>query len=218
MKFLSRRLLSTCLGCCLLLPLAAFAAPPAPPAADDAPAAGETAPATPRVRLVTTMGEIVLELDAAAAPRTVENFLAYAREGHYNGTVFHRVVPGLLVQGGGFTPDLQPKPTRAPVPNEAGNGLSNLRGTVAAARDRGVSESATTQFFINLADNPEFDPRPGDSPYTAGYAVFGRVVLGMDVLERIAAVPTGAQGPFPAWVPATPVLIERVDLLDPAAP
>ena len=202
----------------LLLPLAALASPPAPPVPDDAVAAEEPAAPPPRVRLVTTMGEIVLELDAVAAPRTVENFLAYAREGHYNGTIFHRVVPGLLVQGGGFTPDLQAKPSRAPVPNEAGNGLSNRRGTIAAARDRGVSESATTQFFINLADNPGFDPRPGDSPYTAGYAVFGRVVLGMDVLERIAAVPTGAQGPFAAWVPTTPVLVERVELLDPAAP
>lgn len=204
----------------LLLPLACLAAPPAPPVPAGTVAAEEPAPPAPppRVRLVTTMGEIVLELDAAAAPRTVENFLAYAREGHYNGTLFHRVVPGLLVQGGGFTPDLQAKPSRAPIPNEAGNGLSNRRGTIAAARDRGVSESATTQFFINLADNPEFDPRPGDSPYTAGYAVFGRVVLGMDVLERIAAVPTGAQGPFAAWVPTTPVLVERVELLDPAAP
>lgn len=202
----------------LLLPLAALAAPPAPPVPATATDAQEPAPAPPRVRLETTMGEIVLELDAAAAPRTVENFLAYAREGHYNGTIFHRVVPGLLVQGGGFTPDLQPKPSRAPIPNEAGNGLSNRRGTIAAARDRGVSESATTQFFINLADNPAFDPRPGDSPYTSGYAVFGRVVLGMDVLERIAAVPTAGQGPFAAWVPTTPVLIERVQLLDPSTP
>lgn len=200
----------------LLAPMAS-ATPPGPVVPEAAAEAVEAAPA-PRVRLVTTMGEIVLELDAVAAPRTVENFLAYAREGHYNGTVFHRVVPGLLVQGGGFTPDLQPRPSRAPIPNEAGNGLSNRRGAIAAARDRGVSESATTQFFINLGDNPNFDPRPGDSPYTAGYAVFGRVVLGMDVLDRIAATPTGAQGPFTGWVPTTPVLIERVDLLDAAAP
>lgn len=200
----------------LLAPLAQ-ALPPAP--VPDAPvAAAEAAPAPPvRVMLVTSAGEITLELDPAAAPRTVENFLAYARDGHYNGTVFHRVVPGLLVQGGGFTPDLQPKPVREPVPYEGGNGLANRRGSVAAARDRGVLDSATTQFFINLADNPQFDGRPGGDPYTAGYVVFGRVVLGMDVLERIAAVPTSAQAPFPGWVPVTPVVIERVVLLEPTA-
>lgn len=202
----------------LLLPLSAAAAvvaPAAVPAPAEPPA---PAPAAPRVLLVTSMGEITLELDAAAAPRTVENFLAYARDGHYNGTVFHRVVPGLLVQAGGFTPDLQPKPSRAPVPNEAGNGLSNRRGTVAAARDRGVVDSATTQFFINLVDNPKLDFQSADSPYTAGYAVFGRVVQGLEVVDRIAAVPTGAQGPFAAWVPTTPVVIERVQLLEPVAP
>lgn len=202
----------------LLLPLAALASPVVPPALPEP--AGEAAPApvAPRVLLVTSLGEITLELDAAAAPRTVENFLAYARDGHYNGTIFHRVVPGLLVQAGGFTPDLQAKPTRAPVPNEAGNGLSNLRGSIAAARDRGVSDSATTQFFINLADNPAFDRRDEASPYTSGYAVFGRVVQGMDVVERIAAVPTGSQGPFNGWVPTTPVVIERVRLLEPSSP
>ncbi|MBY4598771.1 peptidylprolyl isomerase [bacterium BD-1] len=202
----------------LLLPLSAaatVAAPTAVPAPAEPPA---PAPASPRVLLVTSMGEITLELDAAAAPRTVENFLAYARDGHYNGTVFHRVVPGLLVQAGGFTPDLQPKPSRAPVPNEAANGLSNRRGTVAAARDRGVADSATTQFFINLVDNPKLDFQSADSPYTAGYAVFGRVVQGLEVVDRIAAVPTGAQGPFPAWVPTAPVVIERVQLLEPVAP
>ncbi|MBW8312345.1 MAG: peptidylprolyl isomerase [Rhizobium sp.] len=201
----------------LLLPLSAAAtvAPATPPAPAEAPTA---APASPRVLLVTSMGEITLELDADAAPRTVENFLAYARDGHYNGTVFHRVVPGLLVQAGAFTPDLQPKPSRAPVPNEAANGLSNRRGTVAAARDRGVTDSATTQFFINLVDNPKLDFQSADSPYTAGYAVFGRVVQGLEVVDRIAVVPTGAQGPFPAWVPTTPVVIERVQLLEPVAP
>lgn len=205
------------LALALLLPFSAGATPPAAVVPESEAQAVEVAPAQ-RVRMVTTMGEIVIELDAAAAPRTVENFLAYAREGHYNGTVFHRVVPGLLVQGGGFTPDLQPKPSRAPIPNEAGNGLLNRRGAIAAARDRGVVESATTQFFINLADNPTLDPSAGDSPYTAGYAVFGRVVLGMDVVDRIAATPTGAQGAFSGWVPTTPVLIERIDLLEPAAP
>jgi cyclophilin family peptidyl-prolyl cis-trans isomerase len=171
-------------------------------------------PVSPRVVLVTSFGEIVLELDAAAAPKTVENFLAYARDGHYNGTVFHRVIPGLLLQAGAFTPDLQQKPSRAPVASESGNGLSNHRGTIVAARDRGVVDSATAQFFINLGDNPQFDRQPGDSPYTAGYAVFGRVVQGMDVIDRIAAQPTAAQGPFPAWVPRVPIVIERVNLVE----
>ena len=202
----------------LLLPLAALASPTVPPALPEPATEATPAPPAPRVLLVTTLGEITLELDAAAAPHTVENFLAYARDGHYNGTIFHRVVPGLLVQAGGFTPDLQAKPTRAPVPNEAGNGLSNQRATVAAARDRGVSDSATTQFFINLADNPAFDRKDETGPYTSGYAVFGRVVQGMDVVERIAAMPTGSQGPFTGWVPTTPVVIERVQILEPSAP
>lgn len=205
---------------CLALAATAPATPPATPAsaapAASAPPAAPAPVAMPRVLLVTSLGEITLELDPSAAPRTVANFLAYAREGHYNGTVFHRVVPGLLVQAGGFTPDLQPKPAREPVPHESGNGLSNRRGTIAAARDRGVVDSATTQFFINLADNPQFDGQGGSDPYTAGYAVFGRVVLGMEVIDRIAAVPTGAQGPFTGWVPVAPVLIERVQLLEPA--
>jgi cyclophilin family peptidyl-prolyl cis-trans isomerase len=175
-------------------------------------------PAPPRVLLVTSMGEILLELDAAAAPATVENFLTYAGEGHYNGTIFHRVIPGLLVQAGGFTPDLQQKPSRAPVPNEAGNGLSNRRGTIAAARDRGVVDSATAQFYFNLVDNPKLDATSDDSPYTAGYAVFGRVLQGLDVIDRIAAVPTSAQGPFPGWVPQVPVVIERVEVLEPLPP
>lgn len=212
-----RPTLTALLAALLLAALSAAAATPAPPLPEATPAPAE-APPSPRVLLVTSLGEILVELDAAAAPRTVENFLAYAREGHYNGTVFHRVVPGLLVQAGGFTPDLQPKPVRAPIPNEAGNGLSNRRGTLAAARERGVSDSATSQFFINLADNPAFDRQPGDTPYTAGYAVFGRVVQGLEIVDRIAAVPTGAQGPFSGWVPVTPVVIERVQVLEPVSP
>lgn len=205
------------LSALLWAPVAAVAtavpAPVATPAAEPAPA---PAPASPRVLLVTSMGEITLELDAAAAPVTVENFLAYARDGHYNGTIFHRAIPGLLVQAGGFTPDLQQKPSRAPIASEAGNGLSNRRGTVAAARDRGVADSATAQFFFNLVDNPKFDRTDPGSAYTAGYTVFGRVLQGLDVVDRIAAVPTRAQGPFPAWVPVVPVVIERVQVLDSA--
>jgi cyclophilin family peptidyl-prolyl cis-trans isomerase len=196
----------------LIASLAAATPGPVPAAPDFVPA---PVPAPVRVLLVTSLGEITLELDAAAAPATVENFLAYARDGHYNGTVFHRVIPGLLVQAGAFTPDLQQKPSRAPVRHEGGNGLSNRRGTVAAARDRGVLESATSQFFFNLVDNPRLDQTAPDDPYTAGYAVFGRVLQGLDVIDRIAAVPTGAEGPFAAWVPVVPVVIERVQVLDP---
>jgi cyclophilin family peptidyl-prolyl cis-trans isomerase len=210
----------TLLFALLLAPLlVAATAAPVPPAPSMPPAAAPTtlpAPASPRVLLVTSMGEILVELDAAAAPATVANFLAYARDGHYNGTTFHRAIPGLLVQGGAFTPDLQQKPSRAPVASEAGNGLSNRRGTLAAARDRGVVDSATAQFFFNLADNPKFDRTDAGSPYTAGYTVFGRVLQGLDVVDRIAAVPTGARGPFPGWVPQVPVVIERVELLEPA--
>jgi len=211
----------TALLALLLAPLLAVASVPpvaAPVAASDEATPPPSPPSPPRVLLVTSLGEIVLELDAAAAPATVENFLSYARDGHYNGTVFHRVIPGLLIQAGAFTPDLQQKPSRAPVRSEAGNGLSNRRGTVAAARDRGVVDSATAQFFFNLVDNPRLDPAGGDSPYTAGYTVFGRVLQGLDVVDRIAAVPTSAQGPFPAWVPQVPVVIERVQVLDPVAP
>jgi cyclophilin family peptidyl-prolyl cis-trans isomerase len=204
----------------LAIALPASATPP--PAADPVPppvTAPEPLPPPPpappvRVLIVTTLGEIEVELDPHSAPKTVENFLAYARDGHYNGTVFHRVIPGLLLQAGAFTPDLQQKPSRAPVANEADNGRSNLRGTLAAARDRGVVDSATAQFFINLADNLAFDRQGDDSPYTAGYAVFGRVVHGMDVVDRIAAQPTSAQGPFPGWVPRVPVVIERVVFKD----
>ncbi len=203
----------------LMLPLLAQAAvgPPAAPApvAEPAPVVAAN---LQRVLLVTSMGEILVELDATAAPATVANFLAYAREGHYNGTVFHRVIPGLLVQAGAFTPDLQQKPSRAPVASEAANGLLNTRGTLAAARDRGVVDSATAQFFFNLVDNPKLDRSSDDSAYTAGYTVFGRVLQGLEVVDRIAAVPTGAQGPFPAWVPVVPVVIERVQLLDPVPP
>lgn len=204
----------------LLVPLLAGAsvAPPVPAAVAATQPVPAPAPKLQRVLLVTTLGEILIELDATAAPATVANFLDYARDGHYNGTVFHRVVPGLLVQAGAFTPDLQQKPSRAPVPSEAGNGLLNTRGTVAAARDRGVVDSATAQFFFNLVDNPKLDRSAGDSPYTAGYTVFGRVLQGLEVVDRIAAVPTGAQAPFPAWVPLTPVVIERVQLLDPVPP
>ncbi|MBB5015808.1 peptidylprolyl isomerase [Rehaibacterium terrae] len=199
-----------------LLVLAALLLP-LPLSAQTAPAAAEATPAPgPRVLLTTTLGEITIELYPDRAPRTVENFLQYAREGHYNGTIFHRVIDNLLIQGGAFTPDLRQKPTRAPIPNEANNGLSNLRGTVAAARMPSDPHSATSQFFINVVDNPRLDFSSETSAYTWGYAVFGRVVQGMEVVDRIRAVETGPQEPFPRDVPKTPVVIERVTILAPA--
>lgn len=152
-------------------PLAAAVTVPVAPAAPPAAAAP-----LQRVAMTTSLGRVVIELDAARAPRTVANFLGYVDAGHYNGTIFHRVVPNLLVQGGAFTTDLQPKPERAPIPLEAGNGLSNVRGTIAAARRPDTRDSAASQFFINVVDNPQFDPADPTSDIGAGYAVFGRVV------------------------------------------
>jgi len=134
--------------------------------------------------------------------------------------VFHRAIYGVLVQGGGFTPDLQAKPERKPVENEAGNGLRNTRGTLAAARRPSVADSAGAQFFINLGDNPGFDRHAPEPPEASGYAVFGRVIDGLDVADRIAALPTAARAPFDQDVPVTPVIIERAEVLPPvpAAP
>jgi peptidyl-prolyl cis-trans isomerase A (cyclophilin A) len=156
------------------------------------------------VKLATSAGDIVLELDAAKAPKSVENFVAYVKAGHYDGTVFHRVIDGFMIQGGGMDAQLREKPTRAPIPLEAGNGLSNLRGTLAMARTA-APNSATAQFFINVVDN-----RPLDT-YGGGYAVFGRVVAGMDVVDRIRAVPTGNKGPYQN-VPLTAVTITKASL------
>lgn len=175
----------------------------------------ETAPpAAPRVVLVTSLGEIALELFPDKAPKTVANFLQYAGEGHYNGTLFHRVIDNLLIQGGRYTPDLNPKPVRDAIPNEADNGLSNLRGTIAAARVPSDPDSATSEFFINVVDNPRFDFSDAGSPFTRGYTVFGRVVAGMDVVDRIRAVPTTERAPLPRDVPVEPVVIEQVRVLE----
>jgi cyclophilin family peptidyl-prolyl cis-trans isomerase len=164
-------------------------------------------PGNPVVLVDTTEGPITIELFADRAPDSVENFLQYVREGFYAGTVFHRVVPGYVIQGGGYTPELVEKATRPPVRNEATNGLSNQRGTVAMARTRAV-RSATSQFFINLANNAKLDYR-GFSPEDYGYAVFGRVLAGMDVVDRIAAAPTTTREGMPD-VPVKPVVIKSV--------
>lgn len=204
------------------LMLAGFMLPALAIAQDTAPAAAPTeavvtAPG-PRVALHTNLGDIIVELDSAKAPLSAENFLTYVKDGYYNGTVFHRVIDNFMAQGGGYTTDLQAKPTRAPIQNEANNGLSNLRGTLAMART-GEPHSAQAQFFINLVDNPRLDYVSDQNGMTWGYAVFGKVVEGMDVVDKIRAIPTHGQGPFRTDVPTQPVVIERAELLAaPAAP
>jgi peptidyl-prolyl cis-trans isomerase A (cyclophilin A) len=161
-----------------------------------------------KVRLATSMGDIVVELDAAKAPKTVDNFIQYVKAGHYDGTIFHRVIGNFMIQGGGMEPSMKEKPTRAPIPLESRNGLSNQRGTLAMART-GVPDSATSQFFINVKDNNFLDqPNSQDGN---GYAVFGKVVEGMDVVDKIRSVPTGNRGPHQN-VPSEPVLIKKATL------
>jgi cyclophilin family peptidyl-prolyl cis-trans isomerase len=165
----------------------------------------------PKVLIKTSLGDLTLELDAEKAPATVENFLSYAREGFYAGTVFHRVIPTFMIQGGGFTADMIQKPTKPPIRNEAANGLKNLRGTVAMARTS-VVDSATCQFFVNTVDNAFLDHK-NTSPQGFGYAVFGRLVEGDATLDAIAKVPTGSRGGHQD-VPKTPVVIESVTVLE----
>lgn len=162
----------------------------------------------PKVHMQTSMGEIVLELDREKAPVTVNNFMTYVKEGFYNGTVFHRVIDNFMIQGGGFTADLQKRATHAPIKNEADNGLKNLNGTIAMARTS-IPHSATAQFFINVKDNGFLD-HTGKTPRGWGYTVFGKVVSGMDVVNKIKKLKTTARGPFPKDVPETPVIIEKI--------
>ncbi len=169
---------------------------------------GGTSTWAQKVKLTTNMGDIVLELDAAKAPKTVENFLAYVKAGHYDGTIFHRVMDNFMIQGGGFDASMQQKPTRNPIVLESRNGLKNNRGTVAMART-GVPDSATAQFFINLKDNDFLNANP--SPEPNGYAVFGKVVSGMDVVDKIRVVATGNKAGHQN-VPVEPVTIKSVTL------
>lgn len=164
--------------------------------------------ANPQLEVKTSQGTILIELYQDKAPKSVENFLQYAKDGFFNGTVFHRVIPGFMIQGGGFTPDMKQKDTRGPIQNEAKNGLKNETGTLAMARTNDP-HSATAQFFINLKDNSFLD-YPGRDGW--GYAVFGKVVQGFDIVQKIAMVPTSNAGPHQN-VPTTPVVIDSVTLL-----
>ena len=166
--------------------------------------------ADPQVDVRTSAGTIRIELYAAKAPKSVENFLQYVRDGHYNGTVFHRVIDGFMIQGGGFDKSYSQKPTRKAVENEAKNGLKNDAGTLAMARTN-VPHSATAQFFINVKNNDFLNAERSQDGW--GYAVFGKVVSGMDVVTKIAKMPTGAAGPFRSDVPKQPVVIESVTVV-----
>ena len=162
------------------------------------------------IKMHTNYGVITLELDAAKAPVTVENFLTYAREGFYDNTIFHRVINGFMIQGGGMMPDMMQKATHAPIKNEADNGLKNDRGTIAMARTNDP-HSATAQFFINVKDNG-FLNHSSPTPSGWGYCVFGKVTDGMDVVDKIKAVATGNKG-FHQDVPVQPVIIEKVEVV-----
>ena len=174
--------------------------------------------ANPQVEFDTTAGKIRVELYADAAPKTVANFLDYVKARHYDGTQFHRVIPGFMIQGGGFTPDFKQKPTKPPIAIESEQsskaGFVNAAGTLAMART-GDPNSATAQFFINVADNKFLNFRSAD-PQGYGYTVFGKVVAGMDVVDKIAKAPTGAGGPFPKDVPAEKVIINTAVVVDAA--
>lgn len=170
--------------------------------------------AAPRVKFETTLGNFTVELNPEKAPKSVANFLKYVEDKHYDGTIFHRVIPGFMAQGGGFTKDMQQKPTRTAIENEAKNGLRNVPGSIAMART-GDPHSATSQFFINFSDN-RFLNAPGQDGW--GYAVFGKVVEGMDVVNKMATIPTGSAGGM-GDVPTTPIIVTSARLLaDATAP
>lgn len=163
----------------------------------------------PRVKFETTMGEIILELDPENAPKTVENFVQYVKEGHYDGMLFHRVIEGFMIQGGGYDEKMKERTTRSPIENEAKNGLKNVRGSIAMARTS-APHSASAQFFINHRNNDNLDHPSFDG---WGYAVFGNVVEGMDVVDKIAKVKTGSVRPLPSDVPLEPVIILTASLV-----
>lgn len=200
----------------ILLAAAPFAlaqAPAKPAAKPAAPAAAKPAAvAAPQVILHTTQGDITLELYPDKAPKSVDNFLAYVKDGFYDGTVIDRVIPGFLIQGGRFTRDMQQKRTRQAISNEANNGLPNLKYTIAVARNKDDPQSGSSGYFINLVDNKRLDFTAETNGLTWGYAVFGKVIKGQAVVDKIGAVPTGAAGPLKADVPTTPIVIEKAEL------
>jgi cyclophilin family peptidyl-prolyl cis-trans isomerase len=198
---LFRRLAIAFLATAVALPLAAFA---------QSQLAGCTAKGNSpmKVKLTTSMGPIVIQLDKEKAPVSVDNFVKYVESGHYNGTIFHRVIDAFMVQGGGFTKDMKQKPTNSPIKNEGANGLKNDNYTVAMART-GVRDSATSQFFVNVKDN-DFLNYSGESPQGWGYAVFGKVVEGKEVVDKIKKVATGTAGGMQN-VPSEPVVIEKAE-------
>ncbi len=167
-----------------------------------------------RVRVTTNLGQFVIELQRDRAPLTVENFLTYVRSGHYTNTLFHRVIAGFVIQGGGVGTDYKAKPNFKPIPNESGNGLKNLRGTVGLARASGP-HTGDSQFYVNVDNN---DTALDPLPTRWGYAVFGRVVEGMEVIDRISVSPTGPQGPFKEDAPLQPVVIQKIEILAAAPP
>jgi peptidyl-prolyl cis-trans isomerase A (cyclophilin A) len=204
---LSRRLISALAVATLAVTLGST--PKSAAAADSS--APQPAAAHPQVRMITSMGSFVVELYPDRAPITVAEFLKYVNEGQYSQTLLHRVIPGFLVQGGGFAAaDETVKPTHPTIFNESGNGLQNKRGWVGLARSE-APHSGNCQFYINVADNPELDPLP----VRWGYAVFGKVIDGLDVLDRISTVPTGAEGKFKTDAPLAHVVIQRIELVGP---
>ncbi|TVQ47352.1 MAG: peptidyl-prolyl cis-trans isomerase [Gammaproteobacteria bacterium] len=184
--------------------VAAFALLIAPPLTAEAPL-----PNFPKVEFTTTLGNFTVELDTRRAPHTVRNFLGLVADGHYEGLIFHRVIQGFVVQGGGYTPDFDLRPVADEVINESGNGLSNRRGTIAMARTN-EPHSANSQFYINLVDNLSLDPQPS----RWGYTVFGSVVAGMETVDAIGGVATASGGPFERDVPQAPVIITGARLVN----
>ncbi|MBT8144608.1 MAG: peptidyl-prolyl cis-trans isomerase [Gammaproteobacteria bacterium] len=176
-------------------------------------AADKSIPMFPKIEFTTSEGSFIVELDGRKAPVTVQNFVRYVNDGFYDGTIFHRVIPGFVAQAGGYTEDMTEKTTREPIVNESGNGISNRRGTIAMART-GHPHSATAQFYINLADNRNLDP----NPRRWGYCVFGQVIEGLEVLDAIANIQTGPKGPLASNVPLKNVIIESARLLKPPPP
>ena len=171
--------------------------------------AADEVPPHPYIEIVTNVGIVILELDGVQAPLTVGHFLTLVDDGFYNGTIFHRVIPGFMVQGGGHTPDLKLKEDKRTIPNESGNGLSNVRWTIAMARLSGP-HTANSQFFINLGDNSRLDPGKKSVGGTWGYTVFGSVIQGTDIIDKIAGVRTGPQGSFESDVPMIPIVIKKM--------